>query len=225
MEDVGKEGRTVLFVSHNMTALKSLCSRAIWLNSGMVVEDGETSLVVSNYLQNAAVKVLKQVWDDLKTAPGNEKVRLRSVRLIPQTADENTEINVATPLRIEFVFWNFVHDVQLNFSMHLYNAEGLCIFNTISGVFKATTGFVKGSCFIPGNFLNDGVYRVKIMMVQGASIALYNHQDILVFEVHDIERSGNWYGKWAGIVRPAFEWDVELLDGQKELLNQILVGS
>jgi lipopolysaccharide transport system ATP-binding protein len=109
--------------------------------------------------------------------------------------------------------------------MHLYNAEGLCIFNTISGVFKATTGFVKGSCFIPGNFLNDGVYRVKIMIIQDTSIALYNHQDILVFEVHDIERSGNWYGKWAGIVRPAFEWDVELLDGQKELLNQILVGS
>ncbi len=212
MENAGSEGRTILFVSHNMTALKSICNRAIWLNSGVSVEDGESCLVVSNYLQKEAVTYLEQVWSDVNSAPGNEKVRLQSVRLIPQSRNNRSEIDVTVPLKFEFVFWSFVPDVQLNFSMHLYNIEGMCVFNTASGVFKTTEQSIKGSCHIPGNFLNDGIYRVKIMIVQDTSISLFNQEDVLVFEVHDIERAGNWYGKWAGIVRPTFEWRVESLD-------------
>lgn len=212
MENAGSEGRTILFVSHNMTALKSICNRAIWLNSGVSVEDGEACLVVSNYLQKEAVTYLEQVWNDVNSAPGNEKVRLQSVRLIPQSRNNRSEIDVTVPLKFEFVFRSFVPDVQLNFSMHLYNIEGICVFNTASGVFKTTAQGIKGSCHIPGNFLNDGIYRVKIMIVQDTSISLFNQEDVLVFEVHDIERAGNWYGKWAGIVRPTFEWQVEPLD-------------
>lgn len=207
MNDVGKNGRTVLFVSHNMTSLKTLCSRAVWLNSGQVMQIGTTSDVVSSYLQNGAQVVLEQVWDDIKTAPGNDHVRFRRIGLIPEVADR--EIDITMSIRMEFEIWNLVPDVNLNFSLHLYNMEGLLILNTGSKVFTATEGIVKGMCTIPGNFLNDDSYRIMIMVVQDSSRALYALHDALIFEVHDVAREGtNWLGKWAGVIRPSFEWEI-----------------
>lgn len=208
MEEVGKEGRTVLFVSHNMTAIKTLCERSIWLNSGQIADAGETSKVVSNYLQGGAQSVVEQTWDDISTAPGNEKVRLHSVRLVKENEEENTEITVLTPLKMEFECWNLVPGAQLNFSMHLYNAEGLCILNTGSNSVKFEKGLLKGTCYIPGNFLNDGAYNAMIMIVQDSSVGIYIHYNALIFEVHDIERHGAWMGKWPGVVRPMFKWEV-----------------
>jgi lipopolysaccharide transport system ATP-binding protein len=109
---------------------------------------------------------------------------------------------------MEFEFWNNVPNAKLNFSMHLYTAEGMCILNNGSNMFTGTKGLIKGCCHIPGNFLNNGIYRVMIMIVLDASVSLYSLDDALIFEVHDIERDGNWYGKWPGVVRPSFEWSV-----------------
>ena len=53
MQDVAGEGRTVLFVSHNMGAIQSLCQRAIWLNGGKIISDGNSRQVVERYLDSA----------------------------------------------------------------------------------------------------------------------------------------------------------------------------
>ena len=116
MEEVGKEGRTVLFVSHNMTALKSLCSRAMLLDEGNMVVEGETQAVVNHYLQNMTNSVLEQVWENRETAPGNDKVRLRSARIIINDEEHHENvIRVDTPLKIEFECWNLLQEVELNF--------------------------------------------------------------------------------------------------------------
>jgi len=81
MENVAKEGRTVLFVSHNMSAIRDLCKRAVCLDSGRCVEDGEVNAVVSKYLQKNANSIHEAVWEDPRTAPGNQKVRLHRARL------------------------------------------------------------------------------------------------------------------------------------------------
>lgn len=206
MEDVAtQQGRTVLFVSHNMTALQSLCKRAIWLDQGRLVDDGSAGQVISQYLQIASESVLEQVWVDPTTAPGNEKVRLRRAALTPQLEDERREITVCTPLKVEFEYWNFVPQTELNLSLHLYNAEGICVFNSTSAAKVYPSGLIQGVCHIPGQLLNDGNYRVLIMIVKDKSIALYSHHDVLEFEVHDVEREG-WLGKWQGVVRPNLDW-------------------
>src|SRR5262249_2848407 len=71
MGTVAGEGRTVLFVSHNMTALQSLCSRAIWLNGGELKMDGPASSVVTKYLQSSAQLTLDRVWADTDETAGN----------------------------------------------------------------------------------------------------------------------------------------------------------
>ncbi len=207
MQEVGQEGRTVLFVSHNMVALKSLCEKAVWLNAGSVVENGRAEDVVSNYQQVGAPVNMRQVWDDPESAPGKKSVRLHSVKITyeGETAGEN--LTVASPVEMEFEFWNFEQNALLNFSVVLYDNQEVCIFNTASSAKVYPKGLVKGTCHIPGNFLNDGVYRVRLLIVRDKSAALIDLDNVAIFEVHDIEREGTWYGKWIGSVRPTFEWE------------------
>jgi lipopolysaccharide transport system ATP-binding protein len=111
---------------------------------------------------------------------------------------------------LEFEFWNSQPDARLEFSVYLYNAAGLMILNSGSGPFIASEGLVKGVCRIPGDFLNDGIHRVMIMIVQDCAYPIYQLDDALVFDVHDVEREYEWLGKWEGVVRPRLDWTMEL---------------
>ena len=131
MGDVSRQGRTIFFVSHNMTALRSLCSRAVWLDSGHVIEVGDAGNVIDSYLQKQVATNLESAWQDDNTAPGDHRVRLRSVRVIP-LGDSGGQITVQTPLRMEFTYWNYTPGAVLNISIFLNNLEGMCIFNVPS---------------------------------------------------------------------------------------------
>src|SRR5215204_31657 len=90
MSNAALEGRTVLFVSHNMIAVQSLCQRVIWLDHGEIVDNGPSPKVVSNYLTSAAgATSSEEVYDNVKTAPGNDTVRFHRVRVRP--ADEGND--------------------------------------------------------------------------------------------------------------------------------------
>jgi lipopolysaccharide transport system ATP-binding protein len=206
MEDVGKEGRTVLFVSHNMAAIKSLCSRALLFENGQIMNKGEADCVVSDYLQEGTSSLTEQVWDNPATAPGNDKVRLHRVYVTPLDQQPTEPITVETPLQLAFEFWNNLQDAVLNISVVLYNVEGVCILNTSSQAKSCPRGLVCGSFVIPGDFLNDDTYTVRLLLVKDTSVALLDVHNVLVFQVQDIERGGNWYGKWIGAVRPRFDW-------------------
>lgn len=209
--DVAREGRTVLFVSHNMIALQSLCPRAIWLDKGLMIDDGEVNHVVNRYLHTTVTAALVKEWNDPNLAPGNAEARLRAVRVIPENQDPVGKITVQTSLRVEFEFWNYVPDVLLNFSLVLYNLEGICVLNARSAPQKCPSGLIRQTCLIPGNFLNDETYMVSLVIIRDTCFAVLDALNVLMFDVHDVEREGAWYGKWIGVVRPNFEWSTELI--------------
>jgi len=208
MGSVAREGRTLLFVSHNMAAVRSLCPRSIWLDKGQIVAAGETEQVVLDYLEQATLPVLEQTWDNPETAPGNEAVRVRSARVRGIGPNGKQEISVETEVEIEFDFWSFQVDAALGLTLHMYTAEGMCVFATGSGQKTRPRGLNRETVRIPPRFLNDGTYVVTIQFVQDSS-SLYVVPDILVFEVLDSVREGNWFGKWPGVVRPTLEWRAE----------------
>src|SRR6266404_4119717 len=107
MSDVANQGRTIVFVSHNMTAMRRLASHAVWIEGGEIIGAGSAGEMVDRYLQKNADSNLESRWDDERTAPGDERVRLKSVRVIPQ-AEPDDLITVHTPIRIEFTYWNYV---------------------------------------------------------------------------------------------------------------------
>jgi lipopolysaccharide transport system ATP-binding protein len=210
MGEVAKAGRTVLFVSHNMLAVRSLCARVIELEQGCIVNDGDTENVVKHYLQKETRSLMNQVWENPYTAPGNEKVRIHSARVKLLDQSENNQISIETPLEIEFQVWNNIPDAVINFNMHLLTIEGAYVLATASEAKPRHQGLVKVAVRLPANFLNSGTYRLNLQVVDTAlSSTLYVHPDILVFEVLDVARDGHWFGKWPGVVRPKFEWCTE----------------
>ncbi|SFT33871.1 lipopolysaccharide transport system ATP-binding protein [Geodermatophilus amargosae] len=217
MGDAADGGRTVLFVSHNMTAVESLCKRAVWLDGGRVVADGPTPDVVGRYLSTSFSALSERSWPELESAPGNDAVRVRRAAVRPEYGSPSDPIDVRTPVALEFEYWNLRPNALLNLSVHIYNAQGVLVFNALPYLEKVWQGrpFPRGlyrdTCHIPGDLLNDGTYRVELMVVEG-SRAIYKQDEILVFEVRDDPHSRDgWFGSWEGAVRPQLSWETEQL--------------
>src|ERR1039458_8922206 len=213
MSSVSRQGRTIVFVSHNMTALRSLCTRAVWLNEGKVMEDGPVGTVVDHYLQKNTAANLESRWDDPATAPGDHRARLHLARVNLKGAGTD-QITVETPLEIEFQYWNFVPDAVLNVSILLYTLEEVCVFNIASEFAPRPAGMIRHTVQIPGNFLNTGAYYFNFMLVVDASKAIFTQKNVVAFEVGEGERVGNWYGRVPGAVRPKLQWSAEVLPAE-----------
>lgn len=218
MGDVAKTGRTIVFVSHNMTAMRRLASRAIWLEGGQIVETGPVGNVIDHYLQKNTESNLESVWEDERTAPGDDRVRLRSVRVIPQGSTDGL-ITVHTPLRIEFTYWNYVPNAVLNVSMLLNNLEEVCIFNVGSGFARPPAGLIRQTLEIPGDFLNVGSYYVNMIIVKDRSVGILFQNNVVAFEVLEGEVQGNWYGRRPGAVRPKLKSVTEVVESRDSIIE------
>jgi lipopolysaccharide transport system ATP-binding protein len=219
MGEVAKEGRTVLFVSHNMAAVESLCSRVVWLDSGRVKDDGPPNQVVLNYLKTTFTTLGHRVWDDPADAPGTERVRLRRATVRPAHGSPLDPISVRTPFVIEFEFWNLAPGAHLNLSLVVAKDEGLRLFNTVPLMEPVwhgkpfPVGLFRSTCYVPGDLMNDGTHRVHLYVVEGESVVTFSVEDILVFDILDAaELRSVWFGKWSGSVRPMLEWRTEMLE-------------
>ncbi len=208
MKDVSKQGRTVLFVSHNMQAIQTLCKNTVLLENGKINDFGPTDKVVVNYLNTGFGNTMIRTWDNIKNAPGNRFIRIKSAKIIDSLNSKNNVFTVRTPLSIKFEFWNLT-PAKINLSLALWSIAGECIFNVASDLKVLGKGLYKSVCNIPADLLNDNTYYIQIMFVNDLSTCLYNHESILSFEVQDVERVGRWYGKWIGAVRPKFEFRIE----------------
>ncbi len=207
MGEVARNGRTVLFVSHNMSAVKALCNRAILLSEGMVSLDGQVDAVVGQYLGGSEVSAHFRVWDDPLTAPGDKQTWLKTLTLEADPFDEYLGITTNSKIRISAEYWNDVPDAMMNLSLVLYTLDDICVLNTWSEAMSTPRGWVRSVCNIPENFLNDERYRIRLLIVRDATTPIMDSDNLLSFEVRDATRNGNWYGKVVGAVRPRFEWE------------------
>src|SRR3978361_522397 len=77
-----QEGKTVIFVSHNMQAMRSLCKRAICIEAGRIVDDGTAGTVIANYLNMDKTQYLIQEFDRPENAPGNSFIRIKKTEIV-----------------------------------------------------------------------------------------------------------------------------------------------
>jgi lipopolysaccharide transport system ATP-binding protein len=212
MGDLATAGRTIVFVSHNLTAVRTLCQSAVWLDRGKVMMHGPVNEVVNGYIESAESLASERVWDSADGAPGNDLLRLRRVRVAPVEGCEAKSISVDTPVDIDFELWNLMGEASLNLSLVVYSLEGNCIFNSIAPAATVATGLFRGRCHVPGNLLNDGVYTVRLLVSKDQATVIFDMPDLATFEVHDVERPILWFGKLIGAVRPHLDWQIGALD-------------
>ena len=227
MEDVSKQGRTVLFVSHNMFTLQNLCTRGVLLDAGRVVTGGGIREVTSEYLDMGREQAGEVSWTDPENAPGGEHGRLKAVRVVCD-GETTGDADIARPLCIEIDYWNLEANTQRWVSIHLHNALGECVLTSAN--FPSVSeepdpwysrpyplGLFRTACTIPGNLLNDGLHTISVYINQRtAEDHVVVVKDALTFMARDTGAMRHEYtGKWIGAVRPILGWHTVGLQGQE----------
>ena len=215
MGDVAKEGRTVLFVSHNMHALSFLCPKAMLLEDGTVRGGGPTHEMVREYLLASGGASGEVVWS-MENAPGTEVVKLRRVAVLDELRRPSSDADIGKPIAIEMEFW-CLRRTKVTSGFHVYNELGLLLFSVMNsheswGQMEYDPGLYRCSCVIPGNFLNEGTYSVNAYLSRDINREVDARKEPAVFfRAHDMGagRGGIVTTRWIGLLRPVLPWTVD----------------
>jgi len=217
MESVGHEGRTVLFVSHSMPSVTSLCDRAILLESGRISKDGPTSEVVIDYNTCGGSSIASADFSQEKI--GDSTVRLLKGEVKNAGGESIAEVPIEEPFWVEMTFevlYNEANNLTPNY--HFYTATGECAFIVHdTHINHLNTGKYLTRCRVPGNFLNEGSFSVGLAISSfqtGVKVHFYE-KACLSFNVADhhngiITRPGHGM-PIPGVVRPLLEWEMHRL--------------
>ena len=205
MGRLANDGRTVMFVSHNITAIQTLCRRCLLLEQGRLVADGPTSQVLGHYLRDSSSDDgASRDWS-ARSAPDNGLVKLRSVR-IASDLGAGASLDVTTPFRVETTYERTDRPGAPMIGLRLFSGAGVLVFDTSSPeAAPAAPGRYRQECLIPGDLLNAGPYTLSVQLHgNDEAVELPN---VLAFEVLDSDRDrGGWLGEWEGVIRPRFVW-------------------
>jgi lipopolysaccharide transport system ATP-binding protein len=225
MEEASHKGRTVLFVSHNMASVINLCQRTILLDAGKIVMDGPTQKVVEHYMGLKENKIAEVVWEDPRSAPGNEEARLHKVRILAEDGKAISEADIQKEVQVELSYWNLKEGAKLFASIHLINGQGVTILTTFNAPSASLTfdewyhkpkprGLFRSVCKIPGNFLNEGHYFISVFIASydGMTIAHVAQEKVISFNVIDTGGMRKEYsGYWVGVIRPRLAWSTDFI--------------
>lgn len=225
MSEVAKQGRTVLFVSHNMTAVNQLCPRALMLTDGRVYREGRTAEVVAEYLKHGSEGGGELVWIDRQRAPGGSKFRLHAVRTISRESVAS-EVDIDQEVSVEVDFWSFVPDARNVFvNVYLLDGFGTTVLSTANTPNAGLPqdawfgqahqpGLYRARCTFPANFLNEGLYYVNVYVATlGPLMVEVDAPQVISFRVFDtgVMREAGGGRHWPGTVRVRLPWWTDLL--------------
>jgi lipopolysaccharide transport system ATP-binding protein len=217
MGEVSKEGRTVLFVSHNMAAVNRLCENAILLNAGMTQAIGMTEKVVDIYLHSGAGEESEYRCEDLGSAPGDEEIRLRAVRILDSDAIASSKLDIRKPFFVDIEYEILSAVTNLRIGFRIVTADGTVVFTTSDT--EATDSVVKARlpgkyvnrCEIPGNLLNEGRYSLLNVWADIPFVKMkFLIENILPFQIERTGGAGARYPeRWTGVICPSLRWNIE----------------
>jgi lipopolysaccharide transport system ATP-binding protein len=216
MEELGSSGRTVIFVSHQLSAVAQLCDRALQIESGRVVGDGPPAEVIARYLHQTHSSGSEREWP-LESAPGNDLARILGVRLLPHEGMPPGVVDVRRPVGIELVFRVLREGKAVFPKIKVLDEEGAIAFNAMDTherwLRSSPPREYVSTAWIPGNLLNEGSVLVEAAVCSIDFPKLEHHAAVyqaISFEVLDPGEGdsarGIFAGQWRGVVRPMLEW-------------------
>jgi lipopolysaccharide transport system ATP-binding protein len=204
-----------------MPAIARLCPRTILVENGTIAFDGPSHQAVGIYLGQGTRTNAAREWDDLATAPGNEIVRLKAVRVRSKDGQicESVDIRTTVGVEMEFEVVQAGHVLVPNF--HFVNQEGVCVFIASENDEKwrrrpRPLGRYVSTVWIPGNLLSEGalIIGAAISTMDPLRVHLFE-RDIVAFHVIDSldgnSARGDYAGTMPGIVRPLLNWTSDFI--------------
>ncbi len=211
MGDVSNgEGRTVLFVSHNMAAVKTLCKKGIVLEHGKLVFNGSAGEAVSYYLKGDNQQENKKVFG---SEYSNSIFSLKEIciknraRRFDEPIVQDDEIELFTEIELFDPNTSKYH-----ITYHLYNelGEAMFSFSTAWDNLTLNQGLNKLVCIFPKHFLQSGAFSLSLFVVEDKRNAIFIEKDIITFTVVDGSRElGTYMGREPGFIRPYFKWEIQ----------------
>ena len=200
-----REGRTVLFVSHNMAAVRSLCTQGLILQYGKTVYAGDVQSAVNFYQKGHNTNQSFELMGPLEEAPGNGNIRILKFGVEPLSGDV---ISVSSGVSFEISFYNYKAGINLDVTFELKNADEIVILHQgkiISTDKDSKKGVytVKGS--LPPNILNAGNYYFNLIFGEDQKYVLFAISDFIQFEVMN-EIYGNNSNILPGVIRPNIDY-------------------
>ncbi|GGG46278.1 ABC transporter ATP-binding protein [Epilithonimonas arachidiradicis] len=208
MGDVSKgEGRTVLFVSHNMTAVKELCNNGILLNQGQLLYTGSVSNTVAEYQKNNEKRSSYIDNGNPEEAIGNENIKILEFTVVPASGKF---LDIESGARVKLRFFNYKENINLDATFELRTYEENVVFHT--GALISTNNDSKRKEYtvefeLPQNLLNAGNYYFKLIFGENQRTALFIANEIVGFEVENIKIGKNMK-VLPGVIRPNFDYKI-----------------
>lgn len=222
MGEVARGGRTILFVSHNMPAVRNLCSRGILLDHGAIIHDGKVTEAVQAYLSHVSSQLNNQrVWKE-KERPGNHAFKLNSVKLKDALGLETSTVDISQEMVIELEYEVIEHGTQVRFNLVLTDDAGNYVFSSLSNQDETfyekslPTGIYVTSCQIYGHLLSPGQYSVLIAGYTSHWHDKFMVEQTIFFEAMDDGiLKGDYNRMYVGAIRPKLKWESRLLEQSK----------
>lgn len=221
MQEMSGEGKTILYVSHNLPSVSNLCDRAIILREGKVASDGPANDIVENYLNNI-ISVSNGIDNKTRFAEAakTDDLRLVDVAVTQDEIDRTASgIDIAKKTTLEITYEVFTDSLVVYPSFWLFDQHGSAILGTsdTEGM-SANTGYTqahkphkpgiyKASCEFPANFFNDKRYHGTVILGDGQDFFYVHLDGGIEFSVHDSgEMRQHYLGDWIGSIRPRLHW-------------------
>lgn len=208
MNDVTKgEGRTILFVSHNMTAVKELCSHGILMKQGQISYEGEMLETILEYQKDYELST-SYVAPSIEEAIGNENIKILEFSAKPIVGKI---LDIDSGIRVKLEFYNAVPNINLDATFELRNFEELVIYH-VGKLISANNDSKKGTYTIefdmPAGMVNAGNYYFKLSFGKNQTEVLFTNESIVGFEVENV-KTGVKTHIYPGIIRPVFDYKVD----------------
>ena len=200
MSEVADEGRTVLFVSHNMAAIENLCEKCILLKDGEIIRSGDSKEIISYYLEIVLPSTIERIPLSVREdRRGTGKIRFTSFHI--EDVEGNKLIAARSGMDIIFVFGfccresSLLKNVDIGFSIRSSNDQPLfVIYSSYTGQnFEIESHSGEFRCLIPKLPLSPGRYRIGARITIGGIESDWPQNGIgyLDVEVGDFYGTGN----------------------------------
>jgi lipopolysaccharide transport system ATP-binding protein len=224
MKDVStKDGRTVLFVSHNMAAVSTLCDVSLLLKNGVVKAYGRTKQIIEDYILTGSDCDGQILKEDIFVSKRCPIAEFNAIRLLSKKNGFTSVFAIDEDIIIEFEYEVLKEGAILYPSIHLLDNSGTCILATFNGpsatsgldVFfgkKLKKGVYKSVCTIPANTLNDSTYGLSFFLVPEFMVDLGIAENAISFAVEETgEMRKEYTGEWIGLIRPKLNWETSFV--------------
>jgi lipopolysaccharide transport system ATP-binding protein len=211
MQDVSsKDGRTILFVSHNMAAVKSLCTRGIVLKNGSVDFMGTAQEAVEHYITGATKELRTEKSWNMDDAPGNENIKLLKLEIKPVNGNV---LNTLSGVNITYEFYNRKEKINLGSTLEIVTKDDIIVLHRgvlLSDQRNSKNGIYKIIWEIPGKLLNANRYFINLVFGENQKYELFVIKNVLVFDVLNINYENETSNRVIpGIIKPELKYDIE----------------